>query len=143
MNRYGDTMDLFEDEDRRKKAKDTLRKLSNYFDAMVPYHRNGHDTERLAAGAVESEKLTIRSKVLALLLASGDQGLAGFQACSVLGGKESTVRTRLGELVQYGLAYDSKQRRTNPDGHDEVVRKMTDETRRYFFPESSHASRDL
>lgn len=118
-----DQGDLFKgQEDLRAKAVAALRE---YMRKEAPTHSPAHDTELLAAATLANGLLALRVRVLALLLLNWENGLAGWEVCKALGGKESTNRTRLGELVRCGLAYDSRYRRPNPDGNLEIVRLPT------------------
>ena len=96
------------------------------WEAPPPVHRDGPDTEKLAADKLAPTAKKWREVVRDLVTERGRRGATGWEAIVTLGMQEhqSTVRTRLTELTteKHGAVLTAtSERRANRNGNAEVV----------------------
>ena len=96
------------------------------FDFTQPpmVHKNAKDTERLAAEFIAPRVTGLRLKTLQSLAAI-PSGLTGSQVADKIGAWIYSVKPRLTELQNMGLAEDSGARAKNERGRQEVVWQIT------------------
>ena len=87
-------------------------------------HKNAKDTERLAAEFIAPKVTGLRLKALQSL-ASAQPGLTGSQVADKMDAWLYSVKPRLTELQNMGLAQDSGARAKNTRGRQEVVWEIT------------------
>ena len=83
-----------------------------------------------SAAAAERVQLTVKHKrevVLAALKAAGDKGVIAYDCWKTFpdGTLETSIRPRLCELVDKGLAYKTRYTRPNGRGNQETVYRAT------------------
>jgi hypothetical protein len=114
-----------ETEEFRECKRRTLQLQAEEFWLMwPPSHRDPHATEVTAAAKVAAHTGSIRLKVYLLVSMKGDTGLTGDEALKILGGKESTVRTRFTELKDLGMITANGDTRANRYGNAEMVWRL-------------------
>ena len=79
------------------------------------YRRRHHATEREAAEAIEPHISHLQAKVYDCAVNIGDKGFTLVEISAALGTpNKSTVRTRVSELVDKGLIYETDDTRIHP-----------------------------
>ena len=94
------------------------------FDRPVLVHKNAKDTERLAAEFIQPRVTGLRLKTLQSL-AAAPSGLTGSQVADNMDAWIYSVKPRLTELQNMGLAVDSGARAKNNRNRQEVVWQIT------------------
>tara|TARA_R110002012_G_scaffold59213_1_gene154616 strand:- start:3844 stop:4203 length:360 start_codon:yes stop_codon:yes gene_type:complete len=94
-------------------------------------HKNAKDTERLAAEFIAPKVTGLRLKALQSL-AAAPSGLTGSQVADKMDAWLYSVKPRLTELQNMGLAADSGARAKNQRGRQEVVWQITDAGRSFL-----------
>jgi hypothetical protein len=89
---------------------------------MLPGFEYGSDTSEEAAASVAPSVAGMRARALNLLRMSAD-GLTSDELERVTGWLHQSASARLRELVLYGLAYDSPDRRRTRSGRKATVRR--------------------
>lgn len=79
------------------------------------------DTSHLAAERVSSKAPADRQRVLACLQDAGAYGLTDHELAAELGGLQTSLGVRRGELVKLGLVENSGARRKSPSGSPAIV----------------------
>ena len=87
-------------------------------------HKNAKDTERLAAEFIAPKVTGLRLKTLQSL-AAAPSGLSSSQVVQKVNAYEYSVKPRLTELQNMGLAVDSGARAKNNRNRQEVVWQIT------------------
>jgi len=87
---------------------------------MSPGYVPGSDTSKAAADSINA--LTLRAQARRLLDAAPD-GLTSDELEAITGWPHQTASARLRELVLFGLAYDSTDRRPTRHGRLATVRR--------------------
>ena len=87
-------------------------------------HKNAKDTERLAAEFIAPKVTGLRLKALQSL-AAAPSGLSSSQVVQKVNAYEYSVKPRLTELQNMGLAVDSGARAKNNRNRQEVVWQIT------------------
>ena len=96
------------------------------FDFTQPpmVHKNAKDTERMAAEFIAPKVTGLRLKALQSL-AEAPSGLTGSQVADKMNAWLYSVKPRLTELQNMGLAEDSGERQLNERNRPEVVWQIT------------------
>jgi hypothetical protein len=96
------------------------------FDFTQPpmVHKNAKDTERMAAEFIAPKVTGLRLKALQSL-AAAPSGLTGSQVADKMNAWLYSVKPRLTELQNMGLAEDSGERQLNERNRPEVVWQIT------------------
>lgn len=87
-------------------------------------HKNAKDTERMAAEFIAPKVTGLRLETLQSL-AAAPSGLTGSQVADNMGAWIYSVKPRLTELQNMGLAVDSGARAKNERNRQEVVWQIT------------------
>lgn len=100
------------------------------YEAPPLSHRDGPDTEKLAAEKMKPSAAKWRRDVRDFALEQGPFGITGYEACVHFDSltKQSTVRARLTELCdeKHGkILTKSERRRPNGNGNSEIVYMAT------------------
>jgi hypothetical protein len=103
---------------------DELDPQPTLWDQPAPSHRDGPDTERLAAEELQDRLSELRQSVAEAFLEAGSEGLTAWECVERLGIYEYTVRPRCSELKkpEFGAhLVPTEMRRRNGRGKLEVV----------------------
>jgi hypothetical protein len=93
---------------------------------LVPTARQSDpDTSHEAASRVAPKASTDRLRVLHCLQDAGAQGKTDFELAEELGGLQTSLGVRRGELVKLGLVENSGTRRNSPSGSPAIVWRVT------------------
>lgn len=97
--------------------------LDEFFDGRSgKVQRNAHETSRKAAARIRGKSGTYRRLVFDALMV---QEMSDFELRRIIGGADSTCRTRRQELVEDGLVEDSGRRGRSPSGGQAIIWRLT------------------